>query len=407
MLDRKAVEILFWACAALVAWTYALYPLALALWGALCGLGESHRWLAGRGERRRAPLDAAALPTVSLLIAAHDEEAVIGEKIVNSLALDYPPDRLEIWIGADGCTDRTEEIVRACADPRVRLSSAPRAGKAAVLNRLAALAQGDVLVMSDANTRVEPGALRALVRHFGATGVRAAGSERVGLACGRLRLFNPRCTAYEESAYWKYENLIKFLESRFGLVMGANGALYAMPRALWRPLPPGTVVDDFAAALGVLARGRAVVYEPEAVAHEETTEDYRREFRRRARIAAGNFQALIAFRHLLLPRAGGIAAALWSHKVVRWLAPLLLAGALGSSAALALDGRGGYAAILGAQIAFYAAAAAGSLGLGGRLGRAASAARYFVTMNAALVVGLWRFVRGTQRAAWERTARGG
>ena len=373
----------FWAAAVLLAQTYFLYPLWLLL-------------LSRLRPQRQTPVGSGAWPSVSLVVAAHDEAGCIEEKLRNSLALDYPPDRLEVLIGSDGSTDGTDDLIRACSDPRVRLSAAPRAGKTSVLNRCIPTARGELVLLSDANTRIEPGALKALVRHFE--------DPEVGAVCGRLQLYNPTRAEYEESAYWKYESWLKALEGAQGAVVGANGGLYAIRRELFTPLPPSTIVDDFVIAVRLLDQGYRVLYEPEALAAEETTEDYGREFGRRARIAAGNFQSLGLVPGLLSPLRGFPAFAFWSHKVLRWCAPALMLVALVANAVL-LD-RPAYRFTMAAQIGFYALAMLGSMPVGpSLLRRVAGVAYYFVTMNLAIVVGFWRFLRSSQAAAWERTAR--
>lgn len=374
----------FWAAAILLAQTYFLYPLWLLL------LARA------RPGKRRTPAAPGVWPTVSLVVAAHDEVGCIEEKLANSLALDYPADRLEVLIGSDGSTDGTEALVRAHPDPRVHLSAAARAGKTSVLNRCIPAASGELVVLSDANTRIDPGALKALVRHFE--------DPEVGAVCGRLQLYNPTRAEYEESAYWKYESWLKALEGRQGAVVGANGGLYAMRRALFTRLPPSTIVDDFVIALRLLDQGYRVHYEPAALASEETTEDYGREFGRRARIAAGNFQSLGLVPGLLSPFRGFPAFAFWSHKVLRWCAPALMLVAFAANVAL-LDARF-YQVTMAAQLAFYGLAVLGSLAVGPSLvRRTAGVAYYFVTMNLAIAVGFWRFLRNSQGAAWERTAR--
>ena len=374
----------FWAAAVLLAQTYFLYPLWLLLLARV------------RPGRTGAPPRPTDWPMVSLVVAAHDEAECIGEKLKNSLALDYPADRLEVLIGSDGSTDGTDAIVAGQLDHRIRLSAAPRAGKTSVLNRCIPQARGEIVVLSDANTRIEPGALKALVRHFE--------DGDVGAVCGRLQLYNPTRAEYEESAYWKYESWLKALEGTQGAVVGANGGLYALRRDLFSPLPPSTIVDDFVIPLRLLDEGYEILYEPAALAWEETTEDYGREFGRRARIAAGNFQSLGLVPGLLSPLRGFPAFAFWSHKVLRWCAPALMLVAL--TANLLLLGQPFYRLTLAAQLGFYALAWLGSLSVGpSLLRRIAGVAYYFVTMNLAIVVGFWRFLRNSQAAAWERTAR--
>lgn len=388
-------ELVFWCAVLLLVHTYFLYPVVLfAIDGVVQVLSEVR--LLRTGASRRQGGAVGELPRVSLVVAAHNEAGCIGEKLRNSLALDYPAERFEVLIGSDGSTDGTDELVERCGDERVVLSAAPRGGKTVVLNRCIPRAKGEIVVLTDANTRLEPGAVRELVRHFE--------DPEVGAVCGRLRLYNPTRAEYEESAYWFYESLLKLYEGRRGAVVGANGGLYAIRRSLFTALPPSTIVDDFVIPLRLLDQGYRVEYEPAAVAHEETTEDYGKEFGRRARIAAGNFQSLRMVSGLLSPAAGFRAFAFWSHKVLRWCAPALMALALVAN--LFLLDVFFYGMTLLGQGVFYGLAYLGKRGaLKGTGRRVASVACYFVTMNLAIAVGFWRFLRNTQGAAWERTAR--
>lgn len=387
----------FWTAVGLLAHAYVGYLLSLVAWeGGRQFRGTLAFLLRGR-DRRAQGMNEAFEPAVSLVVPAYNEETCIGAKLDNSLSIDYPESRFEVLVGSDGSTDRTEALVQSCPDPRVRLSTAKRGGKVAVLNRCVPAASGEVVVLTDANTMIDKRAVRRLVRHFA--------DPAVGAVCGRLKLYNRRRKEYEESAYWLYETLLKLYEGRHGAVIGANGGLYAIRRSLFTALPPDTIVDDFVIPLRILEDGREVRYEPEAIAYEETTEDRALDFARRARIGAGDFQSLRLVPNLLRPSRGFAAYAFWSHKVLRWCAPALLALALASNAALALRSPL-YLVLLAGQLSFYALALAGAKGLlRGGLRRAGSAACYFVAMNLALAVGFLRFVRGSQAAAWERTAR--
>ncbi|HYH98356.1 glycosyltransferase family 2 protein [Hyalangium sp.] len=388
-------EVFFWCAALLLLHTYFFYPLWLFAIEGVAQVFHTVRSMRA-GEKRLPAHKPGPLPSVSLVVAAYNEASCIRQKLQNSLALAYPANRFEVLIGSDGSTDGTDEIVQECTDSRVRLSPAPRAGKTTVLNRCIPAAQGDIIVLSDANTMIEPEAIEALVRHFE--------DPDVGAVCGKLRLYNPTKQDYEESVYWSYESLIKFYEGKRGAVVGANGGLYAIRRRLFTQLPPSTIVDDFVIPLRILEQGYKVVYEAGAVAHEETTEDYGKEFGRRARIAAGNFQSLRLVPGLLLPTAGFPAFAFWSHKLLRWCAPALMAVALLANVFL-LDSVF-YRLTLFTQVMFYALAYLGKTGvLTGTGRRIASMAYYFVTMNLAIVVGFWRFLRNAQKAAWDRTAR--
>jgi cellulose synthase/poly-beta-1,6-N-acetylglucosamine synthase-like glycosyltransferase len=389
---------LLWLALALVAFSYVGYPIALAAWGAVHDLFGALRFLGG-GRDRRDRGGPPEWPRVSLVVAAFDEEGCIAQKVANSLALDYPADRLEILIGCDGCTDRTAAVAREAGGARVRVVElAPRSGKASVLAKLVPAASGDVVVLTDANVMLDAGAVRALARRFR--------DPAVGAVVGRLRLQNPTNGRFEEGVYWKYETFLKYLEGKRGCVLGANGGLYAIRRILFGPLPPDTITDDYVIPVRIAVRGWRVPFEPGAIAYEETTEDARKEFARRARIGAGNWQSVVRVPDVLDPRTGFVFFAFVSHKLLRWMTPLLLAIALlGSVAAAGAPDAWGYRVLVAAQLAFYALALAGSRASAGPLGRAASWAHYFVAMNVALAVGFWRFVRGTQRAAWQRTER--
>ena len=393
---RRDMEAFVLVCLALVLYTYLGYPAALLAWTGLQEALEGVRFVMGGPDRRARRRDD-RWPTLTIVVAAHDEETCIRQKVENCLALDYPADRLEVLVGCDGCLDRTAELARSTGDPRVTVVEAPRAGKAAVLTRLVPRARGDVVVLTDANVALDAHAAKALARHFQ--------DPSVGAVVGRLRLYNRVKREYEESLYWKYETVLKYYEGKLGCVLGANGGLYAARRLLFPALRENTIIEDFVVPVRLASRGWKIPYEPEAVAFEETTEDLGREFERRARIGAGNWQALALVPGVLDPRAGFLCFAFVSHKLLRWLVPLFLCLALVLSVPLAARGDALFAALLVAQLALYGLALAGWLGARGPLRRAASAALYFVSMNAALAAGLWRFLRGTQRAAWQRTDR--
>jgi cellulose synthase/poly-beta-1,6-N-acetylglucosamine synthase-like glycosyltransferase len=390
------MELLLLVCLALVVYTYVGYPLVLAGWTGIREAFEGARFIIG-GPDRRIRRRQELWPYVTIVVAAHDEETCIQQKIENCLALDYPADRLDVVVGCDGCTDRTAELARRAGGDRVTVVEAPRSGKATVLSRLVPRVRGDVVILTDANTMFDQGAAKALARHFH--------DPKVGAVVGRLRLYNRVKRGFEESLYWKYETVLKYYEGKLGCVLGANGGIYALRKLLFPSLRETTITDDFVVPVRIAAKGWKIPYEPEAIALEETTEDVDREFSRRARIGAGNWQSIALAPEVLDPRTGFLHFAFLSHKLLRWLVPFFLAIALATSLLLAARGDGAAAFLLALQLGFYALALAGRMGWRGRLRRAASAAWYFVSMNAALAVGLWRFVRGSQRAAWDRTDR--
>jgi glycosyltransferase involved in cell wall biosynthesis len=335
---------------------------------------------------------------VSVLIAAHNEEDVIAERIANALALDYPADRLEIVVASDGSTDGTVELARQADDPRVRvLDLSRRRGKAAVLKEVIPDLQGDVVVLSDANTSMEPTAVRRFVQWFR--------DEAVGVVVGRLVLTDPTTGTNVDSLYWRYETFLKQMDARLNALLGANGAIYALRRSLFVPLPDGTLVDDFLLPLLVrLKTNCEIVYDRAIVAHEETPADMGSEFKRRSRIGAGGFQSLTVLWPLLSPARGWIAFTFLSHKVLRWVCPFFLLGALAANALLLEHGL--YRLALSAQGFLYAAAAAGAIAPGsGRAVRLLRLATLFTSMNAALLTGFLRWAAGVQAGTWKRTAR--
>ena len=384
---HNAAQIVFWVSLALVVYAYALYPIAV--------------WACSRvfGRQPTPPTDdGGELPLATLLIAAHDEEAVIRARLENALALDYPQEKLEIVVASDGSTDATADIVRAFAHRGVRLLEyTPNRGKAATLNAAWREVRGDIVLLSDANTFTHREAPRHLVRWFR--------DPAVGAVCGRLVLVDSATGRNVDGVYWRYETFLKRCEARLGALLGANGAIYAVRRADYTPLPSGTIVDDFVIPLLARARhGSRLVYEADAVAREETPAEISEEFKRRARIGAGGFQSLRMLWPLLSPRHGWLAWSFLSHKLLRWCCPFfLLALALSD---IVLVRSPFYGAALAAQAAFYLAAWLGSRWASrSKVARLVRLTTLFTSMNAALLVGFWRWVTGRQRGVWARTAR--
>lgn len=383
------VTILFWLSAAAVLHAYLFYP--ALVWGMAKAFGCRHV--------RTEPADA-ELPHVTLLIAAHNEEVWIGERIRNALAMDYPPAQLRIVVASDGSQDRTNQIVAEfqAQDPRVELLAfEQRRGKAAMLNDAMGRVTGDIVGLSDANTMYEPDALRRLVSWFG--------NDDVGTVCGRLVLHDGATGRNVDSLYWRYETFLKKCEAKLGGLLGANGAIYAIRRELYVPIPDNTIIDDFMIPLISKRRyGTSIVYDQDAVAHEETPPTIRDEFTRRARIGAGGYQSLAVLWPLLSPRYGWTAFTFLNHKLLRWCVPLFLVTAMATNLML-LDGRL-YQVTLGGQLTFYAVAVIGMFahghGVGAKLARAAS---LFCGMNAALAVGFWQWAFVRQRGTWQRTTR--
>jgi cellulose synthase/poly-beta-1,6-N-acetylglucosamine synthase-like glycosyltransferase len=375
----------FFICAGLVAYCYLAYPILIHV-------------LSRRFGRDSGPPAAETLPAVTILIAAHDEEAVIGDRVRDALATDYPAGLLDVVVASDGSKDATAAIVRGFDTDRVRfLEFTERRGKAAVLNDAIPQALGEIVLLSDANTRIETTAARRLVRWFADPGV--------GVVCGRLVLTDPASGRNVDGLYWKYETFLKRCEGRLGALLGSNGAIYAIRKDRFVPIPRGTIVDDLVIPLlAKLETGCAIIYDGDAVAIEETPPGLDAEFRRRARIGAGGFQSLPLLWRLLDPRRGWIALAFLSHKLLRWTCPFFLIGLLGSS--LALSNRPLFRACLAAQLAFYLLSSIVALAPSRvRFPKLLRVPAMFTGMNLALLVGFWRWTSGPQLGTWERTAR--
>jgi cellulose synthase/poly-beta-1,6-N-acetylglucosamine synthase-like glycosyltransferase len=384
----NVLETVFWLCASGVIYAYVGYP--VLVWG----ISRCYRNPVEVANETPPPAD---WPMVSLVIAAYKEEKVILQRLVNATLLDYPPEKLEILIGVDGSEDCTGDLVREFVDSRVRLIQYPeRRGKASVLNDTVPQARGDILVFSDANTMTQPDSIKHLVRHFV--------DQRVGAVCGKLELIDPASGQNVDGIYWKYENFLKGCEGRLNGLLGVNGGIYALRKELYEPIPTNSIVDDFLIGMRVHMQNRTLIYDPTAVALEETPDTIGQEFQRRTRIGAGGFQSLQWLWPLLSPTRGWVSFTFWSHKIYRWLCPLLMVGALVTNISLAW--QPGYLTLLLGQVAFYLIAAVGLGWLtGSRMPRVLRLPAMFVSMNAALLVGLWRSLRGIRGGTWKRTER--
>ncbi|MBI5058643.1 glycosyltransferase family 2 protein [candidate division KSB1 bacterium] len=382
---HTAAWIVLGVCLLAMLHTYALYPLTLRLF-------------------RRRFVDPphfpdGAWPTVAVLIPAYNEERVIGEKVHNALALEYGPGKLEILIGSDGSTDRTNEIVRGIADARVRLIELPgRSGKAGVLNALVACTEAEILVISDANVELAADAVGNLVRHFADPHVGVVnGGKYIRVPAGAIDVAG-------EATYGTYENRLRTIESEVGGMSGALGSLMAVRRSLYQPYGRGALNDDTVPAIWAVLAGLRQVHDPAARAFEESGASVREEYRRRVRIGAGNFQTLFRYARVLQPRYGLAAYSYFSHKVLRWVFPFLMIGALVSSFSLRATLPGYYLFLV--QVCGYAAALLGGLlGLVGIKLRILSLLFLFVALNVALLQGFFRYARGIRASTWERTDR--
>lgn len=371
----------------LVAHSYFLYPLVLSAL-VTAGLGDD-------------PGPTGDLPSVALVIAAYNEEGVIGEKIENSLELDYPDDRLEIVVFSDASTDGTDEIVRSYADRGVSLLRIEgRVGKTECQNRAVEVTDGEVIVFSDANSMYEPDAIRRLVAGF---------DEGVGCVAGELQ-YRDSSEVEGESIYWRYESKIKQLESAFHSTVTGNGSIYAVHRSSYVPLPEDAI-SDFAEPLAIVDEGGRIKYEPDAVAWEDTGTSVGEELGRRSRIVTRSWHTVASYGHLLNPLAYPIFSfQLWSHKVLRWLTPVFLAAILVSTVGLAVTSASPLVlVVLGAQLICYGLAGTGAVL--DRTGRETPTVvhipYYFLVANYGMARGLANFLRGRNIVTWETVSRDG
>ena len=380
-----ALEVVFWVCFLLVAHTYLVYPLLLLVASSIVRLSPG---------RRRSPdhLDRSDVPEVSLIIPAYNEERYLREKLLNLRELEYPKDALEILFVSDGSTDGTNEILQGAEGGNVRALYLPeRRGKATALNEGVRSARHGLLILTDAATLLAPDAIRKLVRHFG--------DPRLGVVCGALQFEAGAESRQTEGVYWRYESMLRRMESSLGVSLNASGAIYAIRRECFEPVPADTLIEDLVVPLGARRRGFCVAYDPEATAIDFAPPTVGDEFTRRVRIATGSFRALGA---ILRARLDPLTAfAFLSHKVLRWFLPFFLAGMLGASAALVTVPL--YRALFAAQLAFYVLALAGYVFRRWLRGvRYAMMPYYLTAMHVAFLVGFFRFVTRSNTGEWRR-----
>jgi cellulose synthase/poly-beta-1,6-N-acetylglucosamine synthase-like glycosyltransferase len=374
----------FFVASGLVGYTYVLFPGLVLLRGRL---------------RPRPHLSAPITPPVSVIVAARNEARAIAAKLDNLLTLDYPQDRLQVIVAADGCDDGTDATVRARGDGRVRVLSLPRVGKASALNAAVSVATGEILVFSDANSLYAPDALRALVAPFADPDVGGVAGDQRYLAD---RTEAEAAVATGERRYWDLDRAIKRAESRGGNAVSATGAIHAVRHELFWQVPPG-VTDDFAISTAVIAQGKRLVFAPEAIAFEPVARSGRDEFARKVRVMTRGLNAVVARHELLDPRRHGFyALQLLSHKVLRRLMALPLA-ALALAAAVEARRSRAFRALAAAQGVLYGLGSAGLLLRrgGGWCSRVVAVPAYFCLVNVASLAALWNVVRRREIDRWE------
>ncbi len=373
------VLLMFWLSFALLCYVYLGYPLFLLLFPR---------------RRRGRTFSEQPLPFVTLLISAYNESAVIGQKLVNSLNLDYPRELLQIIVISDCSDDGTDEIVNSFASNGIQLiRQTERRGKSAGLNLGFQEANGEILIFSDANALYQPDAARQLVAHFC--------DRTIGYVVGNARYLDHEArvaSADSEGLYWKFESWLKEQESNFGSVVGGDGALYAIRRELYEPLRP-TDINDLLHPLQIILKGFRGVYEPAAVCYETAGDSFGKEFRRKVRIVSRSFNAVRRAWPVLLPwNQFPHWMCLVSHKILRWTAPFFLVFLAISSILLWSYVFYRVAGVL--QLLFYALALIGWF-TKGRGPRLVYLPYYFCVVNLASFLGLLKSFGGSLSSTWQ------
>jgi biofilm PGA synthesis N-glycosyltransferase PgaC len=387
MTAAQYYTIIFWISTGILFYTYAGYGALLFLF---------------MNRKKQLPaLTSDELPPVTIVVAAYNEEEVIVEKIRNTLAVNYPQDRLQVLFITDGSTDDTPKLVEGFTN--IRLMHQPvRQGKAAALNRAMTEVTTPFVVFTDANTLINPDSLTKIMRHYA--------DPKVGGVAGEKKIFHHQeSSAVEtgEGIYWKYESFHKKLDAQFYSVIGAAGELFSIRTELYPRLPENTIVDDFMISLHICLEGYRMEYEPEAYATESASASMREEAKRKIRISAGSFQAMSRLRPLLNPfHRPRLFIQYLSRRVFRWtLCPVLLLTCFFSNLLLVSHGSF-YGAVFILQCLFYFMAGIGAL-LANKNVRIKIfyLPYYFVFMNLATFLGFLRYIRGHQSAMWEKALR--
>ncbi|MEM9281319.1 MAG: glycosyltransferase [Verrucomicrobiota bacterium] len=397
------LSLLFWGSSLLIVHTYVGYPILISLFAKGKSLPEDRF------------VEDEEFPEVTVLMAVYNEEEVLEKTLKSVLASDYPQGKLRVLVGSDGSTDRSHQIVETLQQNYSELELrvfAGRNGKIRIVNRLAREARrgfeevdSAAFILCDANVCWESDLLKRLISHFKRGEIGVVGASVIDVDVNQRGGIGA-----EEQSYVSQENRTKFNEGvLWGATMGAFGACYAMRAPLFRPVPENYIVDDFFLTMSALEQGKKAIVDLEAECHEAVSSEISEEFRRKKRIATGNFQNLQRFEKFIRPWVGGLSVwfAFWSHKGLRWVGPLLLAIAFISSFLLAVM----HPFYLLPYATLVATAAIGlidhfsSMIVKERYIRAFRFVRYFYSMNGAIVLGFLAFCRGVHHSIWEPTQR--
>jgi len=352
--------------------------------------------------KRTIPSNQDQWPTCTLIVAAYNEESYILNKIHNTLALNYPKDKLTLLFVTDGSNDKTPQIISQF--PEIKLMHQPqRNGKIAAVHRAMLTVTSDITVFTDANTNLNVDALKHICRHYADATVGAVSGEK------RVAIETVSDATAGEGFYWKYESKLKTWDSELYSVVGAAGELFSVRTALYEHVEPDTILDDFMISMRIAQKGYRIVYEPTAYAVENGSENIKEELKRKIRIAAGGIQSIVRLKALLVPTNNFVLSFQYiSHRVLRWtVTPFLMILAYMLNLSLVLEGGSAlYLGLMGCQFLFYGLAILGWL-----LEKQAIRIKilfipyYFCMMNYAVIAGIQRYLGGKQSAAWEKSKR--
>ena len=374
------IEVIFWLIIFIIFYTYAGYSLLVLLLSLFFNRPVKKREI---------------YPRVTFLITAYNEEQSIAAKLENTLNLDYPKEKLEVIVASDASTDATDSIVMKCQKQGVILNRVEgRVGKTETQNQSVAKATGDIIIFSDATTNYIKDAIKKIVQNYA--------DPQVGAVSGRYEYVNPTGAAVGLGTvlFWKYENLIKRMQTRIRTITGCCGCIYSVRRDLYEPLPRD-IISDLVEPLKILEKGYRIAFEPEAVAYEETTETAKEEFGMRVRVISRGMNGLWYMRSLFNPfKYGFISFQLFSHKVLRWMIPFMLPLLLISN--LFLMGQTFYKLSLIIQILFYIGALGGYLlDRMGKKAKLLAIPLYYCVVNAASIAAFFRTIFGKKAIVWE------
>ena len=389
-----AARVIFWVSLGLVVYPYVIYPLVLFLTYSITQAWRDLRYLGSPRSRRTKTPALAALPGVSIIIPAYNEEKVLAAKIENLRDLDFPQERLQFVFVSDGSEDGTNQILQNLQGANYEcILLNERKGKANALNHAVERATNDILVFCDAGTLFELDAIKNLVRHFS--------NPEVGAVCGAVRYQAGSDAQQTEGAYWKYESALRMMEARLGAILNASGCIYALRRECFSPIPLSTILEDFVIPMRARRLGFSVLYDPESVAIEFPASTVSGEFTRRVRLAVGSFRALGDL--VRVPLRGFTPFALISHKLLRWLVPFFAITLFLSN--IFLVHSPAYRFALAGQVLFYCWAGLGFFFYQQMRRVRFGLVPYFLfAMHLAFIVGFFRCLVGADRAVWQKVS---